>query len=254
MSLSGIRGIIYLILNKQNGHKYVGNTTHGMNKEWVYHIERAKRMSSEPLHKAFRQFGTHNFMIKEIDECDESEFENKTNYWIQQYKPEYNERPVNPIVAPAAPAPAPAVVNKKPKKPLPEGLKPWSDETRGNGKHFGIKIRGKNLETGLCTDYESSRVAAEQVTGNPKNNSNILLAARTGRTAYGHKWQLLEHKENKKAVFGVNKKTQQIEIRYESMAAALRAFECTDKNGILKSLRNPGRYSWRGYYWFYVRA
>jgi len=251
MTLRGTRGIIYLILNKQNGHKYVGNTTLGMNKEWVHHIDRAKRMSSEPLHKAFRQFGTHNFMIKEIDECDESEFENKTNYWIQQYKPEYNEIiEIKEIIPPEV-----KIIEKKPKlhRSSPH-LKPWSDETRGNGKHFGLKIRGKNLETGLCTDYESSRVAAEQVTGNPRNNSNILLAARTGRTAYGHKWQLLEHKEKKKAVFGVNKKTQQIEIRYESMAAALRAFECTDKNGILKSLRNPGRYSWHGYYWFYVRA
>jgi len=246
------RGIIYLILNKQNGHKYVGNTTLAMNKEWVHHIDRAKRMSSEPLHKAFRQYGTHNFMIKEIDECDESEFENKTNYWISHHTPEYNEIiEIKEIISP----PEVKVIEKKPKpRKLPPHLKPWSDETRGNGKHFGLKIRGKNLETGLCTDYESSRVAAEQVTGNPRNNSNILLAARTGRTAYGHKWQLLEHKEKKKAVFGVNKKTQEIELRYESMAATLRAFECTDKNGILKSLRNPGRYSWHGYYWFYVRA
>jgi len=244
------RGIIYLILNKQNGHKYVGNTTLAMNKEWVHHIDRAKRMSSEPLHKAFRQFGTHNFMIKEIDECDETEFENKTNYWIEQYTPEYNEiKTIQPVIE------EPIVVTEK--KPRTYHSSPhliqWNDDIRGNGKHFGLKIRGKNLSTGLCTDYESARVAAEQVTGNPNNNSNILLAARTGRTAYGYKWQLLEHKEKKKAVFGVNKKTEQIEVRYESMAAALRAFECTDKHGILKSLRNPGRFSWKGYLWFYVR-
>jgi group I intron endonuclease len=242
------RGIIYLILNKQNGHKYVGNTTLGMNKEWVYHIERSKRMSSEPLHKAFRQFGTHNFMIKEIDECDESEIENKTNYWIEKYTPEYNPPKQVQII--------PEIVVVEEKKRIYQSsphLKPWNDEIRGNGKHFGLRIRGKNLETGLCTDYESARVAAEQVTGNPNNNSNILLAARTGRTAYGYKWQLLEHKEKKKAVFGVSKKTETIEARYESMAAAVRAFECTDKHGILKSLKNPGRYSWKGYYWFYVK-
>ena len=243
------RGIIYLILNKQNGHKYVGNTTLAMNKEWVHHIDRSKRMSSEPLHKAFREYGTHNFMIKELDECDESEIETKTNYWIDKHTPEYNIIQQKPIVKPIIEKPKP--IQKK--KELPPHLKPWSDETRGDGKHFGLKIRGKNLETGVCTDYESARVAAEQVTGNPINNSNILLAARKGRIAYGHKWQLLEHKEKKKAVFGVNKKTEQIEVRYESMAAALRDFECTDKNGILKSLRNPGRYSWRGYLWFYAR-
>ena len=103
----------------------------------------------------------------------------------------------------------------------------------------------------LCTDYENARIAAEQVTGNPKNNSNILLAAKTGRTAYGYKWQLLEEKNKKKSVFGVNKKTGLIGPRYESINAAVRAFECTDKHSILKSLKNPGRYSWKGHYWFF---
>jgi group I intron endonuclease len=248
------RGIIYLILNKQNGHKYVGNTTLAMNKEWVHHIERSKRMSSEPLHKAFREQGVHNFMIKELDECDESEFIEKTNYWIEQYSPEYNPiiEKQTPIPAEGISASAPTIKQVKKKINNPHLIQ-WNEQNRGDGKHFGLKIRGKNLETGLCSDYESARVAAEQVTGNPRNNSNILLAARTGRTAYGYKWQILEEKEKKKAVFGVNKKTEQIEVRFESMTAAVRHFESTDKQGIIKSLKNPGRYSWKGYYWFYVR-
>jgi group I intron endonuclease len=251
------RGIIYLILNKQTGEKYVGNTTLAMNKEWVHHIDRSKRMSSEPLHKAFRDYGVHNFMIKELDECEGSLLEERTNHWIQQYKPEYNPS----IVIPAAGIRTDAVKaeesmqEKREKKPRTykssPHLIPWNDSIRGDGKHFGIKIRGKNLETGLCTDYENARVAAEQVTGNPRNNSNILLAAKTGRIAYGYKWQLLEEKKKKKAVFGVNKKTELIEVRFESINAAVRSFECTDKHGILKSLKNPGRYGWKGYWWFY---
>ena len=252
------RGIIYLILNKQTGEKYVGNTTLAMNKEWVHHIERSKRMSSEPLHKAFRQYGTHNFMIKELDEYDDTCLDSKLNEWIEKYKPEYN--PVKaeaPVQVLQDPTPIPDVVKPVKTPPVKRVTSPhliqWNEQNRGDGKHFGLKIRGKNLETGLCTDYESARVAAEQVTGNPRNNSNILLAARTGRTAYGYKWQLLEEKEKKKAVFGVNKRTEQIEVRYESINAAVRSFECTDKNGILKSLKNPGRYSWKGYLWFYSR-
>ncbi len=245
------RGIIYLILNKQTGEKYIGNTTLAMNKEWAHHIERSKRMSSEPLHKAFREYGTHNFMIKELDACNESEFNEKTNHWIEQYKPEYNpdvEKTEKPMQEKRSSTPAPQRVKKKPPSPH---LIQWNEENRGDGKHFGIKIRGKNLETGLCTDYESARVAAEQVTGNPRNNSNILLAARTGRTAYGYKWQLLEEKEKKKAVFGVDKKTGLIGPRYESINSAIRSFEGTDKNGILKSLKNPGRYTWKGYWWYF---
>ncbi len=79
------RGIIYLILNKQTGEKYVGNTTLAMNKEWVHHIERSKRMSSEPLHKAFRKHGVHNFMIKDL------EVENLDNPYIKVVWEDYGE-------------------------------------------------------------------------------------------------------------------------------------------------------------------
>ena len=248
------RGIIYLILNKQNGHKYVGNTTLAMNKEWVHHIDRSKRMSSEALHKAFREYGVHNFMIKELDECDESEAETKTTYWIEKYNPEYN-----PVIVIEKPIEKPVIIKEpikkeRPKRTKPDYLVPWNENTRGDGKKLGFKIRGKNLETGLCTDYESARVAAEAVTGNPKNNANILLAARTGRTAYGHKWQILEEKKKKKAVFGVNKKTEQIDVRFDSIADAVRSLGgSVASTAILKSLRNPGRYSWKGRYWFYAR-
>jgi len=270
------RGIIYLIINKQTGEKYVGNTTLAMNKEWAHQIDRAKRMSREPLHKAFREHGVHNFMIRELDECDELEFNEKTNYWIEQYKPEYNPaisaieiakkaieeyKPAEGISAEGISASAASAALQELAKPKPKEkrkvntshLMQWNENTRGDGKKTGLKIRCKNLETGVCTDYESAREAATQVTGNPNNRANILSAARHYRIAYGHRWQILEEKEKKKAVFGVDKKTEIIGPRCESINAAVHFFEGTDKNGILKSLKNPGRYSWKGYYWFYVR-
>lgn len=246
------RGIIYLILNKQTEHKYIGSTLLPMNKEWVQHIDRSKRMSYEPIHRAFRQYGTHNFLIRELEDCDEKDLEFKLREWKIKYNPEYNpilniEEEEEEEIIPEYKPPTKREYRSSPH------LQPWNENTRGNGKHFGLKIRGKNLVTGICTDYESARVAAQEVTGNPKNNSNILLAARTGRKAYGHKWQLLEDRPKKKAVFGVNKKTEQIQDRFESMAAALRAYESEDKPGLIKSLKNPGRYSWKGQWWFYTK-
>jgi hypothetical protein len=196
-------------------------------------------------------------MIKEIDECDESEFNEKTNYWIEQYNPEYNVNAVKAVLPmqvlrDSTPIPVPEPIKKQPRKTSPNLIQ-WNENTRGDGKKTGLKIKGKNLETGVCTEYTSAREAATQVTGNPNNRANILSAARHYRIAYGHRWQILEEKEKKKAVFGVNKKTEQIEIRYDSVNAAVRGFETTDKQGILKSLKNPGRYSWKGFYWFYVR-
>jgi hypothetical protein len=194
-------------------------------------------------------------MIKEIDECDETEFESKTTYWRSQYTPEYNEiKQIKEEKIVEIPEELSAIETKVIKERVYSHLIPLNENTRGNGKHSGIKIRGKNLETGIYTDYSSARDAAVQITGNPINNANILLAARKGRTAYGYKWQLLEDKQKKKAVFGVNKRTEQIEVRYESIAEAVRALGGPAKGtGIIKSLRNPGRFSWKGYLWFYVR-
>jgi group I intron endonuclease len=243
------RGIIYLITNKENGHKYIGQTTQPMNKQWQMHIQEANRMSSQPLHRAFREYGVHRFSIQEIDECNENLLNEKEQYWIEQYKPEYN-----PIIKPI---PIPEVV--KIVEPTPQRdrsqQKSWgslTDKNRGDGKHSGLKIRSKNLVTGICTDYENARIAAKEITGDPGRNANILLAARTGGTAYGHRWQIMEDKSKKKPIFGVNKKTELIEVRYESIAAAIRELKGEGKGTtIIKSLRNPGRYSWRGYFWFY---
>jgi hypothetical protein len=186
-------------------------------------------------------------MIRELDEYDDNSLESKLNEWIEKYKPEYNEyTPPVEVVEEIKTPPPQRVYN-----PNTTHLKPWNESTRGDGKKLGIKIRGKNLTTGICTDYNSVREAAEAVTGNPRNNSNILNAAKTGIKAYGHRWQLLEEKSIKKPVFGVSKKTEQIEARYESINAAVRAYEAKDKTGILKSLKNPGRFSWKGMWWFF---
>lgn len=244
------RGIIYLILNKQTGEKYIGNTTLAMNKEWVHHIDRSKRMSAEPLHKAFRSYGVHNFMIKELDDYDDTCLESKLTELIEKYKPEYN---IIPIIEPIPVKKEEPIIEKKPRvySSSPHLIQ-WNEQNRGDGKHLGLKVRCKNLETGLCKDYNSVREAAIDITGNANANSNILNAARNYKNAYGYRWQVLEDKNNKKPVFGVNKKTELIEVRYESMNAAIRAFNGNNKQGIYKSLKNPGKYSWHGYWWFYA--
>jgi hypothetical protein len=192
-------------------------------------------------------------MIKELDECEGNLIEERTTYWIEQYKPEYNP-PI--VIKKKEIIETPAPIEIKPKKEKrnynAQNLKPFNEHTRGNGKHLGLKIRGKNLQTGVCKDYDSARDAATDVTGNPNANGNILNAARKYRIAYGHRWQILEEKNKKKSVFGVNKKTELIEVRYESIAAAVRALGGSEYNtDIVRSLRNPGKYSWRGYFWFY---
>lgn len=245
------RGIIYLITNKENGHKYVGQTTQAMNKEWQQHLQEALRMSSKPIHRAMRQYGNHRFTIQEIDECDESLLNERKEYWIKHYNTfenaeGYNEQS-NTIT------PTPKILPEITPKVISSKIEPWgclTEENRGNGKHCGLRIRGTNIETGEIKEWESARVAAQDITGDPNKNGNILLSARKGYKCYGYKWQILEDKSKKKAIFGVNKKTEQIEVRYESIAEAVRSLGGKGA-GLINSLKNPGRYSWKGFLWYY---
>ena len=238
------QGIIYLIINKQDGHKYIGQTTLPMNKQWQQHIQEAMRMSAKPLHRAMRKYGNHNFMIKEVDECNESLLNEREQYWIQQYKPEYNIEKEEPEeIKPIIPEP-----KKKPSS--------WSiltDENRGNGKHSGIKIQGLNIETGEIREWDNARDAAEELTGDRNKNSNILLSAKKGYKCYGYRWKLLETKTKKKAVKAINKITWQ-EYHFESIADAIRKVGGGNSKGtgLIKSLRSNGRYTWKGYMWFYL--
>lgn len=238
-----MQGIIYLIINRQTGHKYVGKTTQSMNKEWQSHIERSKRMSSEPLHKAFRKYGTHNFMIKEIDESNQSLLEERHQYWIKQYNPEYND---DSFVVKEKEE---EVTIKKEKVKVPHTFKP---EHRSDGKHASIRIQGLNLETGEVREWDNSRDAAEELTGNRNYNSNILKCAKKGSVCYGYRWRLLEKKSLKKSIKAVNRITWN-EVHFESINDALRQVNNgRGKSCLVKALRSNGRYTWKGHMWFFT--
>jgi group I intron endonuclease len=235
-----MRGIIYLIINKENGFKYVGKTALMMNKEWQAHIEASKKMSKEPLHRAFRKFGIHKFIIRELDECHVNQLDERKEFWINKYQPEYNPR---------------EKIKPEP-KPRPISRSPWGitikEEHRGNGKHSGLRIEGTNVETGEVRVWNTVREAAAEVTGDVRKNSNILVTAKRNGKCYGYRWKLLEYKSKKKAIYGIDKKTNEKGPEYESMDAACRELGngCAG-TALRKSLDHPGRYSWKGYYWYY---
>jgi len=268
------QGIIYLIINKQNGHKYVGQTTQGMNKRWKQHIQEALRMSNKPLHRAMRKYGNHNFMIKEIDQCDESLLDEKEQYWIEQYntfessegynatsggnRPKFNDETKQKLseIASNRERTEEEINNIKTSLTIKAKKEPWgflNDNNRGNGKHCGIKIQGLNIETGEIKEWDNARDAAEEVTGDRNKNSNILLSARKGYKCYGYRWKLLEQKSKKKAVKAINKVTWE-EYYFESCADAIRKVGNGKSRGtgLTKALRSNGRYTWKGFIWFYL--
>jgi len=238
------QGIIYIIINRNNGYKYIGQSLLSQNKVWQHHIQSAIRMSQEPLHKAMRKDGNHNFMIKELDDCNESILNEREQYWIDQYKPEYNgdievieKEDIIEVI-----------------EPIKEINKNWgfySAENRGNGKSSGIKLQGLNIETGETINYDSARDAAEDITGNRNLNSNILNAAKKGRTAYGYRWKMLEHKTKKKKIKAVHRITWD-EYYFESISQAIKQI-CPNNSpsNLYRALKSNGRYTYKGYMWFY---
>jgi group I intron endonuclease len=236
-------GIIYLITNKITSKKFVGKTTLPINKEWQNHILESKKMSRKLMYREFRKYGIDKFNIKQIDECDEKILEERRVHWIKHHKTHlegYNLHEVK---------------EEKERISVISNTKPWgelTDKNRGNGKHSGIRIQGKNIITGEIKEWENARVAAIEITGDANKNANILTSAKKGNRCYGYKWTLLEEKSKKKAVYAVNRKTEKIEHQFESIVSAQRALGGGSYGTALtRSLRNPGRYTWKGYYWYY---
>ena len=246
------RGIIYLITNKENGLRYVGSTLQPMNKEWQSHIQSANRMSSEPLHKAFRKYGVHRFNIQELDECDEKELDERREHWIRHYntydgenynfrsfeEEEDNEDDMIPIIKENTVQPHQI-----------KHLRSFTDEDRKKINHNGHKVQGICIETGEIKVWDSAAKAAQEVTGNIRKNSNIITCARNCYNCYGYKWSIIEEKNKLRPIIGINKKTGRIGPRYDSVRQGMIAL---GGNSLLKSLKNPGRYSYRGFYWYYI--
>ena len=269
-------GNIYLIINKQNGHKYVGQTTQTINKRWAQHISEARRMSDKPLHRAIRKYGTHMFMIRELCECSVDELDEKEKHYIDIYNTfndpqHYNAKDggIQPILSEESKkkiseAKSKLVHTEEHTNNISSSLKhltkdkPWGfhlAENRGSGITSRCKMRGVNVETGEERIWESASEAAIALTGSIKKSGNILLSADKGYKAYGYRWQRLGPKSNKKRVYGVHKITWEKTQVYESIRQAVRETDPSSNlkgSGILKSLKNSNKYSWKGYYWFYA--
>ena len=199
-------------------------------------------MSQEPLHKAMRKYGNHNFMIKELDDCNESILNEREQYWIDQYKPEYNgdieviekEDIIEVIEEPII------------KKEKVSSFK--FAENRGNGKHLATKIMSVNIETGEERIWNSVSEAAIELTGDVRKSGNISRAMNHGYKCYDHLWKRLEQSKHSIKVYGVNKMTWERTRTFESIKEAAKYVGC--ENCIRRSIRNPRRNSHKGYYWF----
>ena len=226
---------IYLVLNKQTSHKYIGYDTLPLNKVWLHILENHKEQNT-PLSNALSYYNSDDFTIRILEEVNENKVKDRVQYWIEKYNPEYNNlvlehkgRKLN---------------NKESYK---NGDRRWGYQRKKKPKkHDKNVIKCRCLETGKLRTFHGWVAAAEYVNGRP---SNIRRSIDREGTAYGYKWWIHKHARNKKEVYGVHK-TGHVTPVFESISAAMRSFDEEDRGkGICTSIKWGSR--WKGYLWYY---
>ena len=80
---------IYKITNKINGKSYIGQSVN-IQKRFNAHKSTAFNPNSKiydsPLYKAIRKYGIENFEFKILEECDETELDDKEIFYISKYQ------------------------------------------------------------------------------------------------------------------------------------------------------------------------
>ena len=80
-------GYIYKITNLINQKIYIGKTTDTIANRFSKHKYEAINCLEQisPLHSAMRKYGTNNFIIEEIEECNGDSLSEREKYWINFY-------------------------------------------------------------------------------------------------------------------------------------------------------------------------
>lgn len=78
-------GYIYKITNLVNGKSYIGKTERSIKVRWKEHLRLSRLNYQLPLYRAFLKYGTDNFSVEQIEECDPTILDEREIYWIAYY-------------------------------------------------------------------------------------------------------------------------------------------------------------------------
>lgn len=80
-------GFIYLVTNIITGHQYVGQTGLTIEQRWKRHCDCVRRNEHPdlPLYKAIKKYGVENFIVSQIEECNNNLLNEREIYWIKYY-------------------------------------------------------------------------------------------------------------------------------------------------------------------------
>jgi len=274
-----MKGTIYLIENKINGHKYVGQTRVKLKQRLHQHYRESKKYTNRPLYHAINKYGIGNFKVEILEKCSADILDEREMYWIEFFNTFKNSSHYNCTAGGEG-----GEISDDTKQRISQGMslvprgKEWENSMsislkekfdrgerwgfmnkRGDGSHKKRKVKAipvLNL-SGNCKvkpisdeilEFDSASDAAKFLNG---KTGNICKGIKTGWTAYGYKWERVDTTPILKKVYGINRKTGEKTQEFSSIKEAARFWNKRD-TGIQKALKEPGVKSFMDHYWYYV--
>lgn len=178
---------IYKITNNINKKCYIGKTERDIDTRWKEHKKNARnseKLAHIHLYKAFNKYGIENFEIECVEECEISVLNEREKYWVAFYDSYHNG--YNETLG-------------------GEGslLEFSEDEIQEIISRYK---KGERLDY-LCKEYHHDYATIKRLFGKRK----VEIDTQAGP------------KKLSKKIYGINPKTLQIELEFESISAAGRA-------------------------------
>jgi len=225
---------IYVIKNLENGHQYIDYTELPLNKKWKEMLQKYETENSS-LFMSMRRYNPSNFKIGILEEYYKPDIEDRMEYWLNRYKPEYN---------------CDVLEHNVTRERHTTTKRKWGYQRthKPKAKHPCNTIKSRCTKTGKLKTHHGWKAAAEFANGKISKIKDSI--ARDG-TAYGYKWWVYKQiGSNKRKVYGIHKEGHVTPI-FDSIVEAMRAMGADDRGkGICTSLKWKQR--WKGYMWYYA--
>ena len=228
---------IYMIVNRKNGHKYLGSDVRPLNKVWREILEKYESWNGA-LYNTMKHYGVNSFTIRIVEEVADHKLDERMVYWKERYSPEYNNDVIEHV--------GKSIDNKESYR---RGERKWGYQRKHKKqkKSNRIVLKCRSLETGRLKTLHGWETAAKFCDGHV---ANIKRAIKTGGNAYGYKWWIYKKVEIRRSVYGVHKDGSVTKI-FPTISEAMRSFDEEDKGkGICTSLKWGS--TWKGYQWYYA--
>lgn len=256
-------GCIYIVTNKVNGKRYIGQTVRKMHQRKREHLNDAVNGSTVALHKAIRKYGEDSFLWDVVHDNVPNHDMNELEQFLI-FKLKTNKRMFGYNMTIGGQTMINPWSNDGHREHIREcQLKAWTEERKkafSEDNHAAVKVMC--LETGEV--FKNERLACDRFNITPGNLSNVIGSSRTRRTAGGYHFiryeRDLTEQERTKLIIEIgtpsplgssnpnSRKTRCVEtgIVYNTRSEAAKSVEGNPDN--IKQAINKGK-PYKGYHW-----